>query len=1220
MPRGAYSDAETKAIIEIALEDRDFRSSVKALADYAGTSTASILTAIKGIEKGHADLAKSLEKQQAAQLDAIDEEAAAMQKAFRELEAIKAGRLRQLAEINAAVKKQSDDEIQRAQANATIKGTLKKKESTEIIRIDNDTWKKITVNAKKEQELQKALAVKAAIDEANAIRKIKADLARAALQDHRQYLKEELEARKAAIAASEKVLKEQEVAISERNRRISSSLRVGAGVAGALGQYQAAGALYGAANATGLLGSVGVSTTALAVGGGAAVIGAGLAAAYYQAEKFNVALHDTATLLTELGPGTQEFADGLALVREAALNVSDNLNIGVIDTLKSFKAALSSGIDYRDLEQFATAIGTFSKATGADLEKTTDLFTSFKDNYGLTVNEMGVLSDRLFNVIDVGKVNVEAMIANLGRVLPTATAAGVGVKDLTGAFATLTRTMKPSQATTALTNLIRGISNPSKEAAKEFDRLGIAYGTAAFKGKNFSDVISEIFRKTGGDLTKLGDIFEDQFSVRGAAALTGNLDLLDKNTAAIDKFGTAVLAAGVKQDTLFGKVSKDANEAYNSILRLVNSEGLGRFYDKMKRGFNTAYSPNSSRDASIKDRLADPNTMYADNEADSQLKAMDLSVQKILSQFSEKYINGTSAEVDKLLTAGNLKAIQDFFKSAEESDKYFASLERQRIEKLLSMAGFTPVAYDSALKPKPNTKADKLRSKEVDLRVTDDQLDQLRELRTDVTTSVEDLDNAVAAYANELGKQFIPLQQELDTTKAKITTLQEEFDKETNPGKRNKIREELVYNELLFEEAKKKYALEKENYEKSKAEFKKSEESKIDIAKKALADYENEILKQKTRKEEAANDKKVKDAEATEKKIYGIIKKADDKLRALQNQKDDLLQKQREANVKRTSKYIDEDYEDAKRGAGEVGDAGNSKINKRKLQAAKEDLKRASSGGDYAEYRRALDRLEEAYGNYKQSAIANGANPNRFERNGAESWAKQTEGLVQETKATARAAEKTAIEMENAKDLSRINNDISIAQKQLTGDIALATRGTEHGVAAANSALSRLITEVAGVASPIVSAISNLKLSSPTTPNEPTDKVAPDEKRGTVGTPTSGATDPYGQDTPWNHFLDTGEFDAPSEEQDYGLLRTTSRANASIQHSTQNNSNSSNVNNVNISGVGSGTARLNSLIESALNTYHKEQNIVAVNNKNDTRLTSSYPVTTVNKSVTSRRK
>lgn len=368
----------------------------------------------------------------------------------------------------------------------------------------------------------------------------------------------------------------------------SAALRTGAGIAASLGSYPAAGALYASANAAQVLNINTIALTGSTIALGSALAGAGAAAAVLFAGKdFNIELAKMSTLLADATTNSAQFSAMLDNAANSAVRLAGEFNMGTVDVIKAFKEALSSGIESVDLERFTRQAATLATSLGTGLSESANILTSFKDSYQLTVGDMSKVNDLLFNVVNVGKVNVNELVNNFGRLLPVGKAAGVSLEDLGAGVALLTRRgMTASQSITSMIQVINGLVSPSNKAQKELDALGIATGDAAFKTKSLVQVIDEISLKTGDSGSILGKLFEEERARRGITALTDGVDLLGKLRKAMDETGTASVAADRAMDTFWTHLGQKWTSIYGEVQKA--GSGLANLIDTAMFGSKDA--------------------------------------------------------------------------------------------------------------------------------------------------------------------------------------------------------------------------------------------------------------------------------------------------------------------------------------------------------------------------------------------------------------------------------------------------------------------------------------------------------------------------------------------------------------------------------------------------------------------------------------------------------
>ncbi len=347
---------------------------------------------------------------------------------------------------------------------------------------------------------------------------------------------------------------------------VSSGLRAAAGAAGAIGQYPAAGTLYASANAMQLLGMSTMTTaSAMSVLGAASLVAIPIGT-ILAGKEFNEELAKMSTLLASATTPTYEFKEMLDATAQSAMKLSAEFNMGTTEVIRAFKDALSSGIEADELERFTRTAATLSTGLGVSLKDATNILTGFKDSYQLSIGELTKANDILFNTVNYGKVNVDELVQNFGRLLPIGKAAGLKIEDLAAGVAVLTRRgMTASQAVTSMTQVINGLVTPSDKAKKSLDAAGIATGDAAFASRSLLEVVEEIRAATGGSGELLGNLFTEERAKRGISSLQDAVRLLGDVRNGINEMGTASVASDRAMDTLWTNLGKKVTGLWNSI-------------------------------------------------------------------------------------------------------------------------------------------------------------------------------------------------------------------------------------------------------------------------------------------------------------------------------------------------------------------------------------------------------------------------------------------------------------------------------------------------------------------------------------------------------------------------------------------------------------------------------------------------------------------------------
>ncbi len=210
----------------------------------------------------------------------------------------------------------------------------------------------------------------------------------------------------------------------------------------------------------------------------------------------------------------------------------------------------------------------------SDLNTVANATTSVLNAYGLSSDKASKLVDGFIQTQNDGKIIVAQYAAQIGRVAPTAAAAGVGIDELNAAISAVTATGVPVESTFAgIRQVIAGVIKPTSEASKRAKELGIEFSTAAIKQKGFAGFLKEVIDKTGGSEAEISQLFGSVEALTAIMPLVN--DRLGKFNQALENqqnsSGAAESAFNKLTDTVSGQTEALAN----------NLGGLARVFDKV---------------------------------------------------------------------------------------------------------------------------------------------------------------------------------------------------------------------------------------------------------------------------------------------------------------------------------------------------------------------------------------------------------------------------------------------------------------------------------------------------------------------------------------------------------------------------------------------------------------------------------------------------------------
>ena len=255
-------------------------------------------------------------------------------------------------------------------------------------------------------------------------------------------------------------------------------------------------------------------------------------------------------------------------------------------TVNTLYETISSGIKgtEEDLLHFVEVAGKTAKVIRADTYTTSNALTTMMHAYGISARESAKLMDIMYTTVKEGKAHGDELTRTLGLVVNNASEAGIAIKDLFAAIATLSRTMTASNTMISLNQMVNSFLGPTEEAKRVAREYGIEMDVAAIKSKGFAAVIKDIHDKVGGNVTAIKSLFGTIRAARGALVLTGSQ--YDNFVDVLHEFdrtaGEAEVAFKTQTETAQASAER-MRAAFNKLQITVGSdlEGLTKTFYKL---------------------------------------------------------------------------------------------------------------------------------------------------------------------------------------------------------------------------------------------------------------------------------------------------------------------------------------------------------------------------------------------------------------------------------------------------------------------------------------------------------------------------------------------------------------------------------------------------------------------------------------------------------------
>ncbi|MGL5716097.1 MAG: phage tail tape measure protein [Paraclostridium sp.] len=176
-------------------------------------------------------------------------------------------------------------------------------------------------------------------------------------------------------------------------------------------------------------------------------------------------------------------------LRMELLRVSSATGIYASELANASYEALSAGVETQNLTGFIEQMTALSQGGFTSVTSAVDVTTSIMNAYGKEVYSVNEISDKLIKTQAQGKTSVDQLSKSLFNVVPIASTLNVGIDEVLGSIALLTKSGTPtSVATTQIRSAMAELTTETSDVAKTFKDI---------TGKTFPEFI-----KSGGTLSQ----------------------------------------------------------------------------------------------------------------------------------------------------------------------------------------------------------------------------------------------------------------------------------------------------------------------------------------------------------------------------------------------------------------------------------------------------------------------------------------------------------------------------------------------------------------------------------------------------------------------------------------------------------------------------------------------------------------------------------------------
>lgn len=300
---------------------------------------------------------------------------------------------------------------------------------------------------------------------------------------------------------------------------------------------------------------------------------------------------DYSDAIAKVGTIADTTAVPLQKLKEQIIQLSNATGVSVTDLAEAEYQAISAGVNTADSIKFLEAAVKAAKAGFSDMVTVVDGLTSVLNSYGLSAKEAAKISNQMMIAQNLGKTTIDEMARSIGLVAPIASSAGLKTEELFTNLAVLTaQGLKTSEAVTGLKQAIQNVINPSDQAKKTAEALGIQFSASAIKSKGWLNFLLDVRKKLEQAMPQYTQAIDKQAKLKAQIETLqkhskGHKEELQKLKAEYKNVSAQVKAL---EDASRGQIEAYATmfgsvEALNAVLALTSEQGVKMYNTSMRQ-------------------------------------------------------------------------------------------------------------------------------------------------------------------------------------------------------------------------------------------------------------------------------------------------------------------------------------------------------------------------------------------------------------------------------------------------------------------------------------------------------------------------------------------------------------------------------------------------------------------------------------------------------------
>ena len=249
------------------------------------------------------------------------------------------------------------------------------------------------------------------------------------------------------------------------------------------------------------------------------------------------------------------------------INLSNKTGLASTELAEAGYQALSAGVDVNNAVSFVKTAGNLAKAGFTATSTAVDVLTTAMNAYGEQAGTAEEISNKLVRTQNLGKTTVDELASAMGKVIPTASAMGVNIDNLTSGYVMLTKQgIATAEATTYLNSMMNELGDSGTDLGGIIkEKTGMSFQECMQSGMSLAEVLQVTKQYADENGIAYNELWSSaEAGKAGLSILNGGVEEFNNTVGIMASKTDDVGEALNKLETPSVKVKKALNQVKNA--------------------------------------------------------------------------------------------------------------------------------------------------------------------------------------------------------------------------------------------------------------------------------------------------------------------------------------------------------------------------------------------------------------------------------------------------------------------------------------------------------------------------------------------------------------------------------------------------------------------------------------------------------------------------------